>query len=205
MKKWTLCAALLCAWLGNSAALAAGDAAAGKAKAAVCAACHGADGKAIQPAFPNLAGQHAAYIEKQLQDYKSGARVNALMVGQVAALSDQDMADLAAHFSSLASIQSVASEENLALGESIYRGGITNAGIAACSACHGPTGVGNPQANFPVLAGQNTQYIADQLRLFRSGERANDANEMMRGIAHRMTDKEIDAVANYITGLYSAK
>ena len=205
MKKWTLCAALLCAWLGNSAALAAGDAAAGKAKAAVCAACHGADGKAIQPAFPNLAGQHAAYIEKQLQDYKSGARVNALMVGQVAALSDQDMADLAAHFSSLASIKSVASEENLALGENIYRGGITNAGVAACSACHGPTGVGNPQANFPVLAGQNAQYIADQLRYFRSGERANDANEMMRGIAHRMTDKEIDAVANYITGLYSAK
>jgi len=205
MKKWTLCAALLCAWLGNSAALAAGDAAAGKAKAAVCAACHGADGKAIQPAFPNLAGQHAAYIEKQLQDYKSGARVNALMVGQVAALSEQDMADLAAHFSSLAGIESVANEENLALGENIYRGGITNAGVAACSACHGPTGVGNPQANFPVLAGQNTQYIADQLRYFRSGERANDANEMMRGIAHRMTDKEIDAVANYITGLYSAK
>ena len=205
MKKWTLCAALLCAWLGNSAALAAGDAAAGKAKAAVCAACHGADGKAIQPAFPNLAGQHAAYIEKQLQDYKSGARVNALMVGQVAALSEQDMADLAAHFSSLAGIESVANEENLALGENIYRGGITNAGVAACSACHGPTGVGNPQANFPVLAGQNTQYIADQLRYFRSGERANDANEMMRGIAHRMTDKEIDAVAIYITGLYSAK
>ena len=205
MKKWTLCAALLCAWLGNSAALAAGDAAAGKAKAAVCAACHGADGKAIQPAFPNLAGQHAAYIEKQLQDYKSGARVNALMVGQVAALSEQDMADLAAHFSSLAGIESVANEENLALGENIYRGGITNAGVAACSACHGPTGVGNPQANFPVLAGQNAQYIADQLRYFRSGERANDANEMMRGIAHRMTDKEIDAVANYITGLYSAK
>jgi len=171
MKKWTLCAALLCAWLGNSAALAAGDAAAGKAKAAVCAACHGADGKAIQPAFPNLAGQHAAYIEKQLQDYKSGARVNALMVGQVAALSEQDMADLAAHFSSLAGIESVANEENLALGENIYRGGITNAGVAACSACHGPTGVGNPQANFPVLAGQNTQYIADQLRYFRSGER----------------------------------
>ncbi len=205
MKKWTLCAALICAWLGNSAAIAAGDAAAGKAKGAICAACHGADGKAIQPAYPNLAGQHAGYIEKQLKDYKSGARANAIMVGQVAALSEQDMADLAAHFSSLPAIEGVASEETLTLGENIYRGGITNAGIAACSACHGPTGTGNPLADFPVLAGQNTQYIADQLRYFRSGERANDSNEMMRGIALRMTDKEIDAVANYISGLHSAK
>lgn len=205
MKKWTLCAALLCAWLGNSAAIAAGDAEAGKAKAAVCAACHGADGKAILPNYPNLAGQHAEYIEKQLQDYKSGARVNALMVGQVTGLSEQDMADLGAYFASMTRIEGVASEENLALGENIYRGGITSAGVAACSACHGPTGTGNPQAKFPVLAGQNTQYIAEQLRYFRSGERANDPNEMMRGIAHRMTDPEIDAVANYITGLHSAK
>jgi len=205
MKKWTLCAALLCAWLGNSAAIAAGDAEAGKAKAAVCSACHGADGKAIQPAYPNLAGQHAEYIEKQLKDYKSGARANAIMGGQVAALSEQDMADLAAYFASMTPIGGVSSEEQLTLGENIYRGGITNAGVAACAACHGPTGTGNPLAKFPALAGQNTQYIVEQLGLFRSGDRANDPNEMMRGIAHRMTDAEIAAVANYITGLYSAK
>ncbi len=205
MKKWTLCAALMCAWLGNTAAIAAGDAAAGATKAAVCGACHGADGKSIQPSFPNLAGQHAQYIEKQLKDYKSGARANAVMAGQVAALSEQDMADLAAHFAAMTRIEGVSKEENLTVGENIYRGGITNAGVPACAACHGPAGNGNPQANFPVLAGQHTQYIGDQLRLFRSGERANDLNEMMRGVAHRMTDAEIDAVANYITGLHSAK
>jgi len=137
MNKWALAAALIAAWFVNPA-IAAGNAVAGQGKAAVCAACHGADGKAIQASYPNIAGQHASYIAKQLTDYRDGNRVNALMSGQAANLSDQDILDLAAYFSSMDKIQGVASEENLTLGMNIYRGGISSAGVAACSACHGP-------------------------------------------------------------------
>ena len=202
MKKWALSAALLAAWF-ISPVNAAGDAAAGQAKGAVCAACHGADGKAIQASYPNLAGQHASYIAKQLTDYREGNRNNALMSGQATTLSDQDILDLAAYFASMDKIQGVAAEENLELGMSIYRGGITSAGVAACAACHGPAGDGNGPAAWPMLSGQNAEYLADQLRYFRSTDRANDPAEMMRGIAKRMTDDEISAVANYISGLHS--
>ncbi len=202
MKKWALAAALVSVWFA-SPVTAAGDAAAGESKSAVCAACHGADGKAIQPAYPNLAGQHASYLAKQLTEYRDGGRVNALMSGQAAALTDEDIDDLAAYYASMSKHENVASEESLTLGMNIYRGGITTAGVAACSACHGPAGLGNPAAAWPVVSGQNAQYTADQLRYFRSGERANDPNAMMRGVAKRMTDTEIEAVANYIAGLYS--
>jgi len=201
MNKWALAATLIAAWFVNPVN-AAGDAAAGQAKAAVCAACHGGDGKAILPTYPNLAGQHASYIEKQLTDYREGNRTNALMSGQAANLSDQDIQDLAAHFSSMDKIEGVAAEENLEAGMNIYRGGITSAGVAACAACHGPSGNGNGPAAWPMLSGQNSAYLADQLRYFRSAERANDPGEMMRGIAKRMTDAEIEAVANYIMGLH---
>jgi cytochrome c553 len=203
MKHWALAAALACAWIA-SPVNAAGDPAAGQAKSAVCAACHGADGKAIQPTYPNLAGQHAEYTAKQLTDYRDGNRVNVLMSGQAANLTDEDILDLSAYYASMSRHDGVASEENLELGKSIYRGGITAADVAACAACHGPAGRGNPTAAWPVISGQNTQYLADQLRYFRSGERANDPNAMMRGVAKRMTDAEIDAVANYMTGLYPA-
>ncbi len=202
MNKWAIAAALIGAWFANPV-LAAGDAAAGQAKAAVCSACHGADGKAIQPAYPNLAGQHPQYIAKQLTDYRDGNRVNALMSGQATNLTDEDIQDLAAYYGAMPKIEGVASEENLELGMSIYRGGITAAGVAACAACHGPAGEGNPTAVWPVVSGQNAQYTADQLRYFRSGERANDPAAMMRGVAKRMTDEEIDAVANYIAGLHA--
>lgn len=202
MNKWTFAAVVMFAWL-SSPVQAEGDAAAGQGKAAVCAACHGADGKAIQAAYPNLAGQHASYLAKQLTEYRDGGRVNALMSGQAAGLSDQDILDLAAYYSQMNKIESVATEENLTLGMNIYRGGITAAGVAACAACHGPAGQGNPAAVWPVVSGQNAQYTADQLRYFRSGERANDPNAMMRGVAKRMTDAEIDAVANYIAGLHT--
>jgi len=202
MNKWALVVALIGAWFANPA-VAAGDAAAGQSKAAVCAACHGGDGKAIQPAYPNLAGQHALYIAKQLTDYRDGNRVNALMSGQATNLSDEDIQDLAAYYAAMPKIENVAAEENLELGMSIYRGGITSAGVAACAACHGPAGEGNPLAVWPVVSGQNAQYTADQLRYFRSGERANDPAAMMRGVSKRMTDAEIDAVANYISGLHA--
>jgi cytochrome c553 len=201
MNKWALTAALIAAWF-VSPIHAAGDAAAGQAKAAVCAACHGGDGKAIQPSYPNIAGQHASYIAKQLTDYRDGNRNNALMTGQAANLSDQDIQDLAAYFSSRDKIQGGATEENLTEGMNIYRGGITSAGVAACSACHGPAGNGNGPAAWPMISGQNAEYTADQLRYFRSEERANDPASMMRGVAKRMTDAEITAVANYIAGLH---
>jgi cytochrome c553 len=185
-------------------ALAAGDAAAGQAKSAVCAACHGADGKALQPTYPNLAGQHASYLAKQLTEYRDGDRVNVLMSGQATNLSDQDILDLAAYYSEMPIIANVAAEENLALGEAIYRGGITAQGIAACSACHGPAGLGNPGAVYPVLSGQNTGYTADQLRQWRAGERNNDPNNVMGSLSRRLTDIEIEAVSNYIQGLYAA-
>lgn len=202
-RAFVLGTAVMLSTLGQTA-LADGDASAGQAKAAVCSACHGADGKGLQPMWPNLAGQHASYIAKQLTDYREGNRVNAVMTGQAANLSDQDILDLAAYYSELEPIQAIASEDNLALGESIYRGGITAQGVAACIACHGPAGQGNPAAEFPVLAGQQVQYTIDQLTLWRAGERSNDPNNMMGAIAHRLTDAEIAAVANYIQGLYSA-
>lgn len=203
MKNWFLVAAVAVAWLAGTAH-AQGDAAAGQGKSAVCAACHGADGKAIQPAYPNIGGQHASYIAKQLTAYRDGDRVNALMSGQAANLSDQDILDLAAYFAQMPKIEGVSTEENLTLGMNIFRGGITSANVAACAGCHGPIGMGNPAAAWPLLSGQNAQYTADQLRYFRSGERANDPASMMRGVAKRMTDAEIDAVANYIAGLHSS-
>lgn len=201
MKKWALAAALIAAWF-VSPVNAAGDAAAGATKAAVCAACHGADGKSIQGSYPNLAGQHAQYLAKQLTDYRDGNRVNALMSGQASNLSDQDILDISAYYAAMDKIEGVASEENLELGMNIYRGGITSAGVAACAACHGPAGAGNGPAAWPMVSGQNAEYTADQLRYFRSGERANDPAAMMRGVAERMTDAEITAVSNYIAGLH---
>lgn len=180
---------------------AAGDAAAGKAKSASCAACHGPDGNSPTPAFPKIAGQHAGYIAKQLAEYKSGDRVNATMNGMAAALSEQDMADLAAYFSSQTPTIGTAAADKVELGETIYRAGNPASGVAACAACHGPTGIGNPMANFPSLHGQYADYTTLQLKHFRAGERANDAGAMMRGVAGKMTDAEIEAVAQYIQGL----
>ncbi len=200
MNMRSIAAALLCVCLSNPV-LAEGDAAAGSSKSAVCAGCHGADGKAIAPNYPNLAGQHAGYLAKQMTNYRDGDRVSQLMSPMAANLSDQDVLDLAAHFSAMNTIQGIAEDEGLALGENIYRGGITAAKIAACSGCHGPAGAGNPAANYPRIGGQNKAYTAEQLRFFRSTERKNDPNNMMRALTHRMTDVEIDAVSNYIAGL----
>jgi len=209
-RPWRACLATLlagCSLLAGAAFAAdepvmVGDAAAGQGKSAVCAACHGADGKALQPTYPNLAAQHPSYLAKQLTNYRDGGRVNALMSGQAANLTDQDILDLSAYFSEMAHIDGVASEENLTLGESIYRGGITAQGIASCMGCHGPQGLGNPAAVVPSIGGQNAGYTADQLRQWRAGERFNDPNNVMGALSHRLTDTEIDAVANYIQGLH---
>ena len=123
------------------------------------------------------------------------------MIGMVAPLNEQDMADLAAYFSSQKNAAGSAAADKVAAGEKVYRGGNADTGVAACMACHGPAGSGNPQAKFPALAGQHAMYVEKSLKDFRSGARANDVNKMMQGVAERMTDAEIAAVAQYIQGL----
>lgn len=199
--------ALLVASLGLMASMgmaqAAGDAAAGKTKSVVCAACHGADGNSgINPLWPKLAGQHPRYIIKQLTDFKAGARSDATMAPMAAPLSEQDMADLAAYFNSQKVNLGETPEDKLAAGQALYRSGNSANGVSACTACHGPKGEGNPQANFPSLSGQNAAYVAKALKDFRAGARSNDAGNMMRDIASRLSDAEIDAVSSYVQGLH---
>jgi cytochrome c553 len=179
----------------------AGDPARGQQLSAACGACHGADGNSANPEWPKLAGQHASYIYKQLMDYKSGRRENALMAGQVANLDEQDMRDLGAYYAQQQMSPGTADESLAERGERIYRGGIPAAGVAACTACHGATGKGNPAALFPMVAGQHAKYNADQLRYFRSAQRANDNGRMMRNLASKMSDADIQAVAEYMAGL----
>lgn len=179
----------------------AGDPTRGKGLSASCAACHGADGNSVNPEWPKLAGQGEAYLYKQLVDYREGRRQNALMAGQVANLSNQDMRDLAAFYASQTITPGTADASMVELGEQIYRGGNAATGVAACIACHGPNGQGNPAAMFPKVAGQHAAYSAAQLRYFRDESRANDNGRMMRNIARRMTDAEIEAVSQYMAGL----
>ncbi|HRD65557.1 MAG TPA: c-type cytochrome [Candidatus Competibacter sp.] len=201
MKKFVVIAAT-CALLGSAtAALAAGDATAGKAKSATCAACHGPDGNSVNPQYPKLAGQGADYLLKQLQDYKSGVRTNPIMLGMVAPLNPQDMEDLAAYFASQQVARAAADPALAPQGGALFRGGNLNSGVSACAACHGATGAGNPAAKFPSIAAQHADYVQAQLKAFRAMERANDAGQMMRNIAAKMTDPEIKAVASYIQGL----
>ena len=182
---------------------AAGNVEAGKTKAQVCFSCHGMNGDGnTNPPWPALAGQHASYIAKQLGDFKRGVRMEPLMIAQVASLTEEDMADLGAFFASQKVKTGSADESKAALGEKLYRGGNKASGVAACTACHGPTGAGNPSAKFPQLSGQNTPYVVKALNDFRSGARKNDAGNMMRGVAAKMTDAEIAAVAAFITSLH---
>ncbi|MGB5622904.1 MAG: c-type cytochrome [Gammaproteobacteria bacterium] len=183
-----------------STAQAEGSAEAGKAKSAVCAACHGADGNSVNPEWPSLASQHADYIVDQIAAYKFGARQNVLMSPQAALLSDEDTADLAAYYSSQMLTPKEADPKLVSRGQRIYRGGDPERGISACIACHGPNGRGNPMAGYPAIASQHATYLANQLRLYASGERKG-ANQMMRGIASRMTEDDIRSVSAYIQGL----
>jgi len=172
----------------------------------LCAACHAADGNSTQTDNPILAGQHADYTLKQLLNFKPqggkpAERPHNVMAGMVAALSAEDMRNLATHFEMQKPKPRAARDPELVrFGQAIYRGGIMSRGVAACSACHGPNGAGVP-AQYPRLAGQFAEYTAAQLRAFRSGERANDLNRMMRAVAEKLTDREIAAVAEYLAGL----
>lgn len=175
---------------------------AGKAKAAVCASCHGQDGNGgADPTWPKIAGQVPEYLYAQLKAFKSGARKNALMSGMAAPLSDQDMQDLAAYYASQPLKLGAATNKELALsGQTIFRGGVADSGVAACMSCHGPAGQGIPP-RFPRLNGQKTAYTEKQMRDFKAGER-KDNDAIMTRLAARMTDAQIKAVAEYIAGLH---
>jgi len=172
----------------------------------VCVACHAADGNSAIPVNPSLAAQHPEYTYKQLMNFKSqggkpAERNNGVMAGMVANLSQEDMQNLAAYFAAQKAKPRAARDAELAKqGEAIYRGGVASKGVPACAACHSPNGAGMP-AQFPRLAGQHAEYTATQLKAFRNGQRVNDAAQMMRGVAAKMSDKEIAAVAEYIAGL----
>ena len=167
----------------------------------VCGACHSTDGNSTSPAYPVLAGQHPEYIAKQLGEFKSGARKNAIMAPNVTNLSSDDMLNLAAYFSAQQPKPRLAKDAALvAEGQKIYKGGNAGSGVPACASCHGPAGSGIP-VQFPRLAGQHAKYVLSQLKNFRSGDRANDGGKMMQVIARKMTDQEMKAVAEYINGL----
>lgn len=176
-----------------------GDVEAGKAKAATCAACHGADGNALVAMYPSLAGQGENYLVKQLQDFKSGARNNAVMSGMVAGLSEDDMKNVAAYFSSQTLNASTAKTDSH--GKKLFVSGDSKRGITACIACHSVDGRGMDKARFPALAGQSVTYLASQLKGFRASARGNDTNAMMRNIASKLNDKDIAALASYVSAM----
>jgi len=171
----------------------------GAAVAQVCASCHTSDGSRGAPAYPILQGQHADYLAKQLHDFKSGKRKNAVMSGMAAPLSDEDIRNVAAFYASKSAKPGFAkNKEMAALGEKIYRGGIADRMIPACAGCHSPTGAGIP-AQYPKIGSQQEDYVLAQMLAFRSGERTN--SPQMTGVAAKMNDKEIKAVSDYIAGL----
>ena len=175
--------------------LAAGAAVFGQA----CVACHAADGNSSTPANPKLAQQHPEYLIKQLREYKSGKRANAIMSGLAASLSEEDARNIGAFLATKTAKPGFAKDKDLAtLGEKIYRGGIADRQIPACAGCHSPTGAGIP-SQYPRMAGQHAEYTTSQLTQFRDGVRLNSLQ--MSQVAAKLNDKEIKALADYIAGL----
>ena len=187
----------------------AGDAEKGQTLSATCAACHGMDGNSVNPIWPSLAGQHEAFLIRQITLFKNGERENALMAPMVSALSEQDIKDLATYFSSQEIKLKAADPETVELGKKIYQGGDQARNIPACMSCHGPTGQGNPVSGYPMLANQHAAYTAIQLRAYKAGRKSvnqDDVNgQVMAGVAEYMSEAEIDAVSSYIQGLKSAQ
>jgi cytochrome c553 len=185
----------------NVAVAVMGDVEAGKAKSATCVACHNGDGNSTIAMYPKIAGQHEGYLLKQLVEFKSGARNNGVMAGMVAALSEDDMKNLAAYFASQ-TMSKVAKPETVnEAGRKLYFGGDAERGITACAACHSPTGQGMQNANFPSLANQHGDYLKIQLEQFRNGTRANDMSSMMQNIAVKLTDQDIANLTEFIKSL----
>ncbi|MEN8261252.1 MAG: c-type cytochrome [Pseudomonadota bacterium] len=222
MKKKALAITIGLALLSAAtASLAEGNTQAGKAKSATCAGCHGEDGNSLAAMFPKLAGQHASYTARQLKAFKDGTRNNPTMMPMAAALSDDDIADLSAYYAA----QKIAPNENapptfedddetvnnveetpelstkelVALGRRLYETGNVDSGVSACIACHGPTGMGNKPAGFPVLKGQHAEYVYTALKEFQAGARGGDFSKMMYMVAQKMTRQEMKAAAAYIS------
>jgi len=202
-------ASIVLFWIGGAAAQGSAepDIAKGqKTSTQICAACHAVDGNSVIPANPKLAGQIPEYLNKQLLNFKpqggkKAERESAIMAGMVATLSEADMRNVSAYFAQQKLKTVVVRDKDLAVaGQKLYRGGNTETGVPACAGCHGPTGAGIPSL-FPRVAGQFPEYTEAQLLAFRAKVRANDPSGMMRGVAARMTDQEIKAVAQYVAGL----
>ncbi|HET6552152.1 MAG TPA: c-type cytochrome [Dyella sp.] len=189
-----------------TAALKPGDAAAGAGKAAACGACHGMDGNSSDAQYPKLAGQHESYIVRQLTDFKSGKRQNPIMLGMSTPLSEQDMHDIGAYFASKSALPGVADQALVERGEQLYRQGDTTKGVPACMACHSIDGRGNPGAMYPQLTSQHAQYIEATLKSWHDGTTwGDDAHaQIMPGIAKKLDEKDITAIASYIEGLHAA-
>ncbi|WP_136254845.1 c-type cytochrome [Onishia niordana] len=204
MRKFLASLAMTLSVVGAAHAEFKGDAAAGREMAQSCAACHGAEGISAVGMFPNLAGQQASYLAKQIMDIRDGERMVAQMAGQVDNFSDQDAADVAAYYANMTPNlgQVDADPEVIARGKELYRAGDMAKGIPACAACHTPTGQGIGTAVYPALSGQKTDYTVSTLQAFAAGERANDPNAIMRSIASKMSDRDMQAVSQYVLGLH---
>ena len=202
-KSWLPLALSLTVFQAQAESLIEGSAEAGEAKSITCTACHGAQGNSVNPLWPNIAGQSANYIVTQLVAFKDGSRSDPLMTPQTMLLSDEDFRDLAVYFESLpGAAMAVANPATLDKGESLYRGGDAADGTAACLACHGPSGRGNPAANYPALQGQHATYTAKQLHDYASGMRRSDGKTaIMRDIAARLSNDDISALSSYVQGL----
>jgi cytochrome c553 len=186
----------------SNMAFAQGDVAAGKTKSATCVACHGEDGNSASNLYPKIAGQHPSYLEKQLTQFKNGERSDPIMLGMVAALSEQDIKDLAAYYASQTATPETVSPEVAVAGRNLYMGGDKDRGIPACTACHGPRGNGLELAKFPKISNQHPAYIKAQLEKFRSKARENDPNGMMVDVAAKLTDADIELLSKYISALH---
>ncbi|MFZ6041440.1 c-type cytochrome [Vibrio natriegens] len=201
--------ALILSVLASCSVWAQGSIEAGKAKSQTCVACHGADGNSAIAMYPKLAGQHAKYLEKQLQDLKLGmtsggkqGRYDPVMSGMAMPLSDEDIADLSAYFASLPTSENSTPENVVQKGKVLYTAGDAERGLTACIACHGARGNGTELSGFPKISGQHADYIKAQLTKFRDGSRGNDMNAMMRDIAKKMTDEDIEVLSQYVGGLH---
>lgn len=205
MKKYLVLLALTIAGISSAQAV-EGNVAAGKNKSAMCAACHGPDGNSAVSMYPKLAGQHAKYLATQLHDFKAGltsggktGRADPVMGSMAMALTDQDIADLAAFYQS----QTISAGEGKTneIGKKLYLGGDNERGITACIACHGVNGQGVAGAGFPAVASQNVDYLKIQLRNYRDLKRTNDSNSIMRNISAQLEEKDIEALAQYMSSL----
>lgn len=196
--KWIITSLLSIAITANAAV----DLKIGEDRAQVCGACHGAQGISVNPEWPHLAGQHAAYLIKELHDFKRGDTRNApTMTPLTAYLTDEDIENIAAYYAQRQRAHGNTPKAYLARGETLYRTGDRSKQITACIACHGPDGKGNAQAGFPMLCGQQPAYTTQQLQAFKSGKRSNDISSIMHNISSHMSDDDMDAVAHYLAGM----